>query len=138
MVSALAVLLVFANVQISQAATSTSVDKFFAAVKSAKPIDIEAARKKYIAPNSSADIYAQMIVKHFTGTEYLKTLDKVGNVSPTARDLSGKITKSNDGSFKLYSTFNSIDGTNKNFVLNKSKKISSLKVKATSNTFVNY
>ena len=48
MVSALAVLLVFANVQISQAATSTNVDKFFAAVKSAKPVDIEAARKKYI------------------------------------------------------------------------------------------
>jgi hypothetical protein len=76
----LSVFLLVSNVQISQAATSTNVDKFFAAVKSAKPIDIEAARKKYIVPNSSADIYAQMIVKHFTGTEYLKTLDKVGNV----------------------------------------------------------
>ena len=136
MVSALAVLLVFANVQISQAATSTNVDKFFAAVKSAKPIDIEAARKKYIAPNTSADIYAQMIVKHFTGTEYLKTLDRVGNVSPSAHDAPGKITKSKDGSFKLDSTFNTIDGTYKDFVLNKSKKISSFKVKTTNNSFV--
>jgi hypothetical protein len=74
-VSALSVLLVISNVQVAQAATSTNVDKFFAAVRSAKPVDIEAARKKYIVPNSSADIYAQMIVKHFTGTEYLKTLE---------------------------------------------------------------
>jgi hypothetical protein len=86
-ISVLSFLLVVANVQVAQAATSTNVDKFFAAVKSAKPLDIEAARKKYIAPNSSADIYAQMIVKHFTGTEYLKTLDTVGNVSPSAHDL---------------------------------------------------
>ena len=136
MVSALAVLLVFANVQISQAATSTNVDKFFAAVKSAKPVEIEKARKKYIAPNSSADIYAQMIVKHFTGTEYLKTLDKFGNVSPSAHDLPGKLTKSKDGSFKLDSTFNTIDGTYKDFVLNKSKKISSFKVKTTNDKFV--
>ena len=91
-VSALSVLLVISNVQVAQAATSTNVDKFFAAVKSAKPVDIEAARKKYIVPNTSADIYAQMIVKHFSGTEYLKTLDKVGNVSPTAHDAPGKIT----------------------------------------------
>jgi hypothetical protein len=136
MVSGLSVLLVFANVQISQAATSTNVDKFFAAVKSAKPLDIEAARKKYIVPNSSADIYAQMIVKHFTGTEYLKTLDNVGNVSPSAHDLPGKITKSKDGSFKLDSTFNTIDGTYKDFVLNKSNKISSFKVKTTNDKFV--
>ena len=136
MVSALAVLLVFANVQISQAATTTNVDKFFAAVKSAKPLEIEKARKKYVAPNSSADIYAQMIVKHFTGTEYLKTLDKFGNVSPSAHDLPGKLTKSKDGSFKLDSTFNTIDGTYKDFVLNKSKKISSFKVKTTNDKFV--
>jgi hypothetical protein len=135
-VSALSALLVIANVQISQAATSTNVDKFFAAVKSAKPLDIEAARKKYIVPNSSADIYAQMIVKHFTGTEYLKTLDKFGNVSPTAHDAPGKITKSKDGSFKLDSTFNTIDGTYKDFVLNKSKKISSFKIKTTNDKFV--
>ena len=135
-ISVLSLLLVVANMQVAQAATSTNVDKFFAAVKSAKPLDIEAARKKYIAPNSSADIYAQMIVKHFTGTEYLKTLDKVGNVSPSAHDLPGKITKSKDGSFKLDSTFNTIDGTYKDFVLNKSKKISSFKIKTTNDKFV--
>ena len=134
--SALSALLVISNVQFAQAATSTNVDKFFAAVKSAKPVDIEAARKKYIVPNSSADIYAQMIVKHFTGTEYLKTLDKFGNVSPSAHDLPGKITKSKDGSFRLDSTFNTIDGTYKDFVLNKSKKFSSFKIKTTSNAFV--
>jgi len=135
-VSALSVLLVISNVQVAQAATSTNVDKFFAAVKSAKPVDIEAARKKYIVPNSSADIYAQMVVKHFTGTEYLKTLDTVGNVSPTAHDLPGIITKNKDGSLKLDSTFNTIDGTYKDFVLNKSKKISSFKVKTTNTKFV--
>ena len=135
-VSILSAFLVIANVQVSRAATSSNVDKFFAAVKSAKPVDIEAARKKYIVPNSSADIYATMIVKHFTGTEYLKTLDKVGNVSPTAHDLPGKITKAKDGSFKLDSTFNTIDGTYKDFVLNKSKKISSFKVKTTNDSFV--
>jgi hypothetical protein len=126
----------FSNIQLSQAAASSTVDKFFAAVKSAKPLDIEVARKKYIVPNSSADIYARMIVKHFTGTEYLKTLDTVGNVSPTAHDLPGKITKNKDGSFKLDSTFNTIDGTYKDFVLNKSKKISSFKVKTTNAKFV--
>jgi hypothetical protein len=136
MASVFSVLLVFTNVQVSQAATSTNVDKFFAAVKSAKPVDIEVARKKYIVPNSSADIYAQMVVKHFTGTEYLKTLDTVGNVSPTAHDLPGKITKNKDGSLKLDSTFNTIDGTYKDFVLNKSKKISSFKVKTTNTKFV--
>jgi hypothetical protein len=136
MASVFAVLLVFTNVQVSQAATSTNVDKFFAAVKSAKPVDIEVARKKYIVPNSSADIYAQMVVKHFTGTEYLKTLDTVGNVSPTAHDLPGKITKNRDGSLKLDSTFNTIDGTYKDFVLNKSKKISSFKVKTNNTKFV--
>jgi hypothetical protein len=136
MASVFSVLLVFTNVQVSQAATSTNVDKFFAAVKSAKPVDIEVARKKYIVPNSSADIYAQMVVKHFTGTEYLKTLDTVGNVSPTAHDLPGKITKNKDGSLKLDSTFNTIDGTYKDFVLNKTKKISSFKVKTTNTKFV--
>ena len=129
-------LFMFSNIQLSQAATSSTVDKFFAAVKSAKPLDIDVARKKYIVPNSSADIYARMIVKHFTGTEYLKTLDTVGNVSPTAHDLPGKITKDKDGSFKLDSTFNTIDGTYKDFVLNKSKKISSFKVKTTNTKFV--
>jgi hypothetical protein len=135
-ISVLSFLLVVAKCASSQAATSTNVDKFFAAVKSAKPVDIEKARKKYIVPNSSADIYAQMIVKHFTGTEYLKTLDTVGNVSPSAHDLPGKITKSKDGSFKLDSTFNTIDGTYKDFVLNKSKKFLVLKSKLQMITFV--
>jgi hypothetical protein len=130
------VFFIFSNIQISRAATSSTVDKFFSAVKSAKPLDIEVARKKYIVPNSSADIYAQMIVKHFTVTEYLKTLDTVGNVSPTAHDLPGKITKNKDGSFKLDSTFNTIDGSYKDFVLNKSNKISSFKIKTTNSKFI--
>jgi hypothetical protein len=133
---AISLLLLGANVQASQAATTSNIDKFFAAIKSAKPLEIESARKKFIVPNSSADIYAQMIVKHFTGTEYLKTLDTVGNVSPTAHDLPGKITKNKDGSFKLDSTFNTIDGSYKDFVLNKSNKISSFKVKTTNTKFV--
>jgi hypothetical protein len=135
-VLAISLLLLGANVQASQAATTSNVDKFFAAIKSAKPLEIESARKKFIVPNSSADIYAQMIVKHFKGTEYLKTLDKFGNVSPTAHDAPGKITKKKDGSFVLDSTFDTIDGTYKDFVLNKSKKISSFKIKTTNNKFV--
>jgi hypothetical protein len=136
LVSVFSVFFIFSNIQISQATSPSTVDKFFSAVKSAKPLDIEVARKKYIVPNSSADIYAQMIVNHFTGTEYLKTLDTVGNVSPAAHDLPGKITKNKDGSFKLDSTFNTIDGIYKDFVLNKSKKISSFKVKTTNAKFV--
>lgn len=135
-VATLTFLLLFANFHISQAATESNVDKFFAAVKSAKPADIESARTKYIVPNSSADIYAKMIVNHFNGTEYLKTLDKYGNVSPTAHDAPGKISKNKDGSFALDSTFNTIDGSYKDFVLNKSKKISSFKIKTTNNKFV--
>jgi len=84
--SVFSLVLVVTQTQVSQANTTSNVDKFFAAVKSAKPLDIDAARKKYIVANSSADIYAQMIVKHFLGTEYLKTLDQYGNVSPTAHD----------------------------------------------------
>jgi hypothetical protein len=77
-----------------------------------------------------------MIVNHFKGTEYLKTLDKFGNVSPTAHDAPGKIIKNRDGSFTLDSTFNTIDGSYKDFILNKSKKISSFKIKTTNTKFV--
>ena len=127
---------VITQTQMAQANTKSNVDKFFAAVKSAKPLNIDAARKKYIVANSSADIYAQMIVKHFLGTEYLKTLDQYGNVSPTAHDAPGKVKKNKDGSITLDSTFNTIDGTYKDFVFNKSKKISSFKVKTGNSKFV--
>ena len=134
--SIFSLVLVATQIQMAQANTTSNVDKFFAAVKSAKPLNIDAARKKYIVANSSADIYAQMIVRHFLGTEYLKTLDQYGNVSPTAHDAPGKVKKNKDGSLTLDSTFNTIDGTYKDFVLNKSKKISSFKVKTGNSKFV--
>jgi hypothetical protein len=131
-----AALLVIANFQISLASTSTNVDKYFAALRSAQPLKIEDARKKYIAPNSSADIFTKMIINHFKGTEYLKTLDKFGNVSPSAHDAPGKVSKSKNGVFTIDSSFNTIDGSYKDFVLNKSQKISSFKIKTASSNYV--
>jgi hypothetical protein len=129
-------LLVATNTQISVASTSTNIDKYFAAIKSAQPLKIEVARKKYVVPNSSADLFTKMIINHFKGTEYLKTLDKFGNVSPSAHDAPGKVSKSKKGVFTLDSTFDTIDGNYKDFVLSKSKKISSFSVKTTSKNFV--
>jgi hypothetical protein len=121
---------------VNASSTTNNTDAFMTAVKSAQPLRIEAARKKFIAPNSSADLYAILIVKHFSGTEYLKTLDKFGNVSPTAHDAPGKLKKNKDGSFTLDSTFDTIDGNYKDFVLNKSKKITSFKFQSTGTKFV--
>jgi hypothetical protein len=121
---------------VNASSTTNNSDAFMTAIKSAQPLKIEAARKKFIAPNSSADLYASLIVKHFTGTEYLKTLDKFGNVSPTASDAPGKLKKNKDGSFTLDSTFNTIDGNYKDFVLNKSKKITSFKFQSSGTMFV--
>ena len=122
--------------QFSHATSDNTIDKYFAAIKSAQPIKIEDARKKYIAPNSSADLYTKMIINHFSGTEYLKTLDKFGNISPSAHDAPGKITKSKKGIVTLDSTFDTIDGSYKDFVFNKSKKITSFKVKTNGGKYV--
>jgi len=129
-------LLMASNVQVSTAATSSNVDKYFAAIKSAQPLKIEDARKKYVVPNSSADVFTKMIINHFNGTEYLKTLDIYGNVSPSAHDAPGKVTKAKNGTITVDSTFDTIDGLYKNFVLNKSKKISSFQVKTLGSDFV--
>lgn len=113
----------------SNAATNTNPDKFLAAIKSAQPAKIETARKKYVATNSSADLFSQLVINHFKTTEYMKTLDKYGNVSPTAPDLPGKLKKSKKGVFTLDSTFNTIDGSYRNFKFNKSGKITSFEFK---------
>jgi hypothetical protein len=55
-----AALLVIANSQISLATTSANVDKYFAALRSAQPLKIEDARKKYIVPNSQAHMMLQV------------------------------------------------------------------------------
>lgn len=119
----------------ANAASNTNPDKFLAAVKSAQPAKIEAARKKYVAQNSSADLFSQLIINHFKTTEYMKTLDKYGNVSPTAPDLPGKLKKSKNGVFSLDSTFNTIDGSYKNFKFNKSGKITSFEFKLTNSAY---
>jgi hypothetical protein len=123
------------NVQVSSAATSTNVDKFFSAVKTSQPLKIEAARKKYVEVNSSADFYAKIIINHYKATEYLKTVDSVGNVSPTAPDLPAKMTKSKTGIITIDSTFDTIDGSYRNFKLNKSKKITSFEFKSPSSGY---
>ena len=117
------------------AATNTNPDKFMAAIKTAQPAKIESARKKYVASNSSADLFAKVIINHFKTTEYMKTLDKVGNVSPTAPDLPGKLTKSKSGTFILDSTFNTVDGSYRNFKFNKSGKITSFEFKTSNSSF---
>ena len=113
----------------ASAVTNSDPEKFLNAIKSAQPAKIEAARKKYIALNSSADLFAKIIINHFKTTEYMKTLDKVGNISPTAPDLPGKLTKNKNASYSLDSTFNTIDGTYRNFKFNKSGKITSFEFK---------
>jgi len=118
------------------ASAKTSPELFLIAVKSAQPAKIDAARKKLIVPNSSADLFAQLIVRHFSGTEYMKTLDKFGNVSPTAHDAVGKLKINKDGSFTLDSTFNTIDGNYKEFIFNKSKKITSFKFQSAGTKFI--
>jgi hypothetical protein len=124
------------NFQAANAATSTNVDKYLAAIKSAQPSKIEQARVKYVVPGSSADLFTKMVINHFNGTQYLKTLDKFGNVSPTAPDAPGKLTKKKDGVYVLDSTFNTIDGELKDFILNKSKKISDFKFKQVGSKYV--
>ena len=136
--SALVISVISANSQFSVAAAapSSNVDKLFTAIKSAQPLKIEDARKKYVAPNSSADVFTTMIVNHFKGTEYLKTLDVYGNLSPSAHDAPGKVTKAKNGTITVDSTFNTIDGSYRNFVLDKSKKISSFQVKTNGSNYV--
>ena len=117
------------------AATNTNPDKFMAAIKTAQPVKIESARKKYIASNSSADLFAKIVINHFKTTEYMKTLDKFGNISPTAPDLPGKLIKSKSGTFSLDSTFNILDGSYRNFKFNKSGKITSFEFKTSGSSF---
>jgi hypothetical protein len=124
------------SVHTANAASSTNVDKYLAAIKSAQPLKIEQARVKYVVPGSSADLFSKMVINHFNGTQYLKTLDKFGNVSPTAPDAPGKLTKMKNGTYVLDSTFNTIDGELKDFVLNKSKKISDFKFKQAGSKYV--
>lgn len=119
----------------SSATTNSYADKFLEALKSAQPVKIEAARNKFVTPNSSADLFALLVINHFKTTEYMKTLDKYGNVSPTAHDLPGKLKKSKSGVFTLDSTFNTIDGSYKNFKYSKSGRISSFDFKLSNSSF---
>lgn len=119
----------------TSAVSNSDPEKFLSAIKSAQPVKIESARKKYVTPDSSADLFAKIIINHFKATEYMKTLDKYGNVSPTAPDLPGKLKKSKNGEFTLDSTFNTIDGTYKNFKFSKNGKIKSFEIKVGSSEF---
>lgn len=117
------------------AVSNSNPDKFLEAIKTAQPLKIETARKKYVAENSSADLFSIMIINHFKTTEYMKTLDKYGNVSPTAPDLPGKLRKTKNGIFTLDSTFNTIDGSYRNFKYNKNGKITSFEFKLSNSSF---
>ena len=119
----------------ANASSSQNIDKFMQAIKSAQPLKIDAARKKYVAANSSADLFSKLIVNHFNATEYLKTLDKYGNVSPSAHDAPGSLKKSKKGNYYLDSTFDTIDGNYKNFKVNKSGKITSFEFKNNSSEY---
>ncbi len=131
----LTLVLSFFNLSFANATNADNVDKFFKAIKSAQPLKIEDARKKYVAPDSSADLFAKIIINHFNATEYLKTLDKYGNVSPSAHDAPGTLKKSKKGNYYLDSTFDTIDGNYRNFKFNKSGKLTSFEFKNTSTEY---
>ena len=67
-ITPLVVIMMALNSQTAVAAPSSNIDKYFAAIKSAQPLKIEDARKKYVVPNSSADVFTKMIINHFNGT----------------------------------------------------------------------
>ena len=111
--------IVQANAATDSNLRASSIEALMKSFASAKPELISQARKKFVAPNSSADIFAEMVENHFRGTQYLKTQDNYGNTSPTALDLPGKLKLTNKKSlFQLDSTFDRIDGKYTDFKLN--------------------
>ena len=116
--------IVQANAATDSNLRASSIEALMKSFASAKPELISQARKKFVAPNSSADIFAEMVENHFRGTQYLKTQDNYGNTSPTALDLPGKLKLTNKKSlFQLDSTFDRIDGKYTDFKLNNKGKI---------------
>lgn len=131
----LVLMFIFTSGTTSVAQSNSNPDKFLAAIKSAQPAKIDVARKKYVVANSSADLFALVIINHFKTTEYMKTLDTYGNVSPSAPDLPGKLRKTKSGVYTLDSTFNTIDGSYKNFKFNKNGKITSFEFKVANSNY---
>lgn len=106
-----------------------SIEILMRSFASAKPEVIFQARKNHVVPNSSADIFAEMVEKHFSGTQYLKTQDQHGNTSPTAPDLPGKLKLNKTRTvYELDSTFDRIDAKYQDFKFNKKGKITSFSV----------
>ena len=72
-----------------------TVKSLFSDLASSQPSAINKA-KKYVAKDSAADKYVDLIEKHFLTSEYFKVRDKYGNVSKLISDPKGtsKISKS--------------------------------------------
>lgn len=101
-----------------------NVKALFKALASSQPATIQRAITRNVAAGSSAALYSELIKNHFTSSEYLKSIDKFGNISPTMQDPKGKYSYKN-GTVIFNSYFDFADGTYSNFKFNKSGKITS-------------
>lgn len=100
---------------------NATVKSLFADLASSQPTIINKA-KKYVAKDSAAEKYVDLIEKHFLTSEYFKVRDKYGNVSKLISDPKGssKLSK-NVVNFDSY--FDVFDGKYSKFTFNKSGKI---------------
>lgn len=99
----------------------TTVKSLFSDLASSQPTTINKA-KKYVAKNSAADKYVDLIEKHFLTSEYFKVRDKYGNVSKLISDPKGS-SKLSKNVITFDSYFDVFDGKYSKFTFNKSGKI---------------
>ena len=128
-IALLSLVFVLAALSPANAATlSTSQERtvkaLFKALASSQPATIQRAINRHVASGSSAALYSELVKNHFTSSEYLKSIDKFGNVSPTMQDPKGRYTYKN-GRVTLNSYFDFADGIYLDFKFNKSGKITS-------------
>lgn len=111
-----------AESKLSSKQTAT-VKSLFSDLASSQPTRINKA-KKYVAKDSAAEKYVDLIEKHFLASEFFKVRDKYGNVSKLISDPKGtsKLSK-NVVNFDSY--FDVFDGKYSKFTFNKSGKITS-------------
>lgn len=98
-----------------------TIKSLFTELASSQPARINKA-KKYVARDSSADKYVDLIEKHFLTSEFFKVRDKYGNVSKLISDPKGS-SKFNKNVINFDSYFDVFDGKYSKFTFNKSGKI---------------
>jgi len=100
---------------------NATVKSLFADLASSQPTIINKA-KKYVAKDSAADKYVDLIEKHFLTSEYFKVRDKYGNVSKLISDPKGS-SKLSKSVVNFDSYFDVFDRKYSKFTFNKSGKI---------------